>query len=146
MTVATFMNNHDLHRHQLIETLTAQDHEKAADMVITLWQQIASQIISIIGERGFKSLYVRSVFINLSKFSWLASYNPKAEINNQFTELKICLEMQTPDQIKEINNQLLITLTDILASLIGEPLTTNILCMAWGDVASDFVTKELKNE
>lgn len=115
-------------------------------MAIILWEQVASKVISIIGERGFKSLYVRSIFLNLSKFSWLATYNPKSEINNQFTELKTCFEMQTPEQIKEANSQLLVTLTDILASLIGEPLTTNILCMAWGDVASDFVTKELKNE
>ncbi len=146
MTAARFMDNKDLHRHQLIKNLTAQHSEKAADTAIILWGQIATKIISIIGERGFKSLYVRSIFLNSSKFPWLASYNPKSETNNQFTELKICFEMQTPAQIKEVNNQLLITLTDILASLIGEPLTTNILCMAWGDVASDFVTKELKNE
>ena len=140
------MDNHGLHRHQLIETFTARGNQQAADMAIILWEQVASKIISIIGERGFKSLYVRSIFLNLSKFSWLATYNPKSEINNQFTELKICFEMQTPDQIKEANNQLLLTLTDILASLIGEPLTTNILCTAWGDVASDFVFKELNNE
>lgn len=146
MTAATLMNNQELHRHQLIKNLTAQNSEKAADTAIILWEQIASKIISIIGERGFKSLYVRSIFLNSSKFPWLASYSPKSETNNQFTELKICFEMQTPEQIKKANNQLLLSLTDILASLIGEPLTTNILCMAWGDVASDFVTKELKNE
>ena len=146
MTAATLMNNQELHRHQLIKNLTAQNSEEAADTAIILWEQIASKIISIIGERGFKSLYVRSIFLNSSKFPWLASYNPKSETNNQFTELRICFEMQTHEQIKIANNQLLLSLTDILASLIGEPLTTNILCTAWGDVASNFVSKELKNE
>lgn len=140
------MDKNDLHRHHLIKTLTAKDNEKVADAAIILWGQIATKIISIIGESGFNSLYVRSVFLSSSKFSWLVSYNPKSEIGNQFTQLKICFEKQTPDHIKEANNQLLITLTDILASLIGEPLTTNILCMAWGDVASDIVSKEFKNE
>lgn len=146
MTALTFMDNHDIHRHQLIKILTARDSEKAAEMAIVLWQQMASKIISIVGETGFNSLYIRSVLLNTSKFSWLTIYNPKSENIHQFTELKLCFEQQTSSLIIEANNQLLITLTDILASLIGEPLTTNILCMAWGDLASDFVTKELKNE
>jgi hypothetical protein len=146
MTDVTLMDNPDFHRHQLIKKLTAQDHEEAADMAIVLWEQIATKIISIIGERGFKSLYVRCIFLNLSKFSWLATYDPKSEVNNQFTELKVYFEMQTPEQIKEVNNQLLLTLTDILASLIGDSLTTNILCMAWGNETSDIVSKEFNNE
>jgi hypothetical protein len=146
MTALTFMDNHDIHRHQLIKTLTARESEKAAEMAIILWRQMASRIISIVGEAGFNSLYIRSVVLNTSKFSWLTTYNPKSENVHHFTELKLCFEQQTSSQIIEANNQLLITLTDILASLIGEPLTTNILCMAWGDLASDFVTKELKNE
>lgn len=140
------MDNYDLLRHRLIRTLTAKNNDKAADTAIILWEQMATKIISIVGENGFKSLYVRSVFLNTSKFSWLTAYNPKSEINNQFTELKLCFSKQTSNQVIEVNNQRLITLTDILASLIGEPLTTNILCMAWGDAASDIVTKEFNNE
>jgi len=140
------MDKNDLHRHHLIKTLTAKDNEKVVDAAINLWKQIATNIISIVGESGFDSLYVRSIFLSSSKFSWLATYNPKSEIGNQFIELKICFEKQKPEHIKEANKQLLITLTDILASLIGEPLTTKILCMAWGDVASDIVTKEFKDE
>lgn len=140
------MNNHDLQRHRLIKTLSAKANGETADTVITLWEQMATKIISIVGEKGFQSLYVRSIILNASKFSCLSAYDPKSEINNQFTELKLCFEKQNSNQIIEVNNQLLITLTDILASLIGEPLTTNILCMAWGDEASDTVAKEFNNE
>ena len=42
------------------------------------------------------------------------------------------LEGQTPVQAGEANSLLLISFTDILASLIGEQLTTRILCLAWG--------------
>lgn len=146
MPEVTIMSNYELRRHQLIKTLNAQEHDKAADMAIMLWALMAAKIISIIGEKGFQSLYVRSVFLNVQKFSWLAPYNPKSETINQFLELKTCLDLQISEQIKEANIQLLITLTDILASLIGEPLTTNIIYMAWGDLASDIVTKEFDNE
>jgi hypothetical protein len=138
------MDEYDLFRHQLIKTLTAKANEK--DAAIVLWQLMSTKIISIIGESGFNSLYVRSVILSSTKFSWLASYNPNSEIGYQFTELLICFEKQTPDHIKEANNQLLVALTDILASLIGETLTTSILCMAWGDVTSDIVSKEFKSE
>ncbi|MEQ1599229.1 MAG: hypothetical protein ABL880_07675 [Methylotenera sp.] len=140
------MDKDDLHRRYIVETLTAKDNDKVADSAIILWQQIATNISSIVGESGFHSLYIRSIFLGSSKFPWLASYNPKSEIGNQFAELKICFEKQPTAHIKEANKHLLITLTDILASLVGEPITTYILCMAWGDVAPDIVTKEFQNE
>jgi hypothetical protein len=140
------MDNHDIHRHQLINNMAPKNDEKATDVAIILWQQMATKIISLVGESGFKSLYVRSILLNASKFSCLTNYDPKSENIYQFTELKLCYEKQTCTQAIEVNDQLLLTLTDILATLIGEPLTTNLLCMAWGDVASDFVFKELNNE
>jgi hypothetical protein len=140
------MDRCDILRHRLIKTLIAKNNEKMADSVIHLWVLVATEIISIIGEKGFKSLYVRSIILNAPNFSCLTTYNPKSEIINQFNELKLCFEKLTTNQIIDVNNQLLITLTDILASLIGEPLTTNILCSAWGDAASDIVTKEFQNE
>lgn len=140
------MDNYDLMRHQLIKTLSAKNNDSTADVAILLWEQIADHIISIVGESGFKSLYVRSIFLNAAKFPWLSAYNPKSEIHNQFTELNLCFKSLKPHQIIEVNNALLITFADILASLIGEPLTTNILCMAWGDAASDIVSKEFNNE
>jgi hypothetical protein len=146
MIVLPTMDNYDLLRHRLIKTLTAKNNVITADTAIILCEQLATKIISLVGESGFKSLYVRSIFLITPKFSWLYAYNPKSEINNQFTELKLCFSKLTPNQLIEVNNVLLITLTDILASLIGEPLTTNILYMAWGDAASDIVTKEFNNE
>jgi hypothetical protein len=140
------MDNCDLLRHRLIKTLTARNNETTADMAIILCEQLANKIILIVGEGGFKSLYGRSILLITPKFAWLYAYKPKSEINNQFTELKLCFSKLTSNQIIEVSNALLITLTDILASLIGEPLTTNILYMAWGDEASDIVTKEFNNE
>ena len=55
-------------------------------------------------------------------------------------------EGKTAGQASEANNLLLITFTDILASLIGEKLTTTILYSAWGNDASGGTSKEFKNE
>jgi len=124
----------------------AQHTEKVADASITLWEQIATQIISIIGEGGFNSLYARSVFLTRSTFPLLAVGPLPPEADQRFAGLKISLEGKTPAQASEANSLLLNTFTDILVSLIGEPLTANILRSAWSNNASDNDDKEFKNE
>jgi len=106
--------------------------EKAADAAINLWEQMATEIISIVGEGGFNSLYARSVFLTRSTFPWLAAGALPPQVDHRFAGLKMSLEGQTPAQASEANRLLLITFTDILAALIGEQLTTSILRLAWG--------------
>lgn len=130
------MQPSDLPRHQLIRTLTAQHPEKMPDAAIGLWGQMATQIISIVGEGGFNSLYARSVFLTQSNFPWLEERAPP-QTEHRFAKLKTSLAGQTPAQASAANSLLLITFTDILATLIGEHLTASILGSAWGNDASD---------
>ena len=140
------METSDLLRQQIIKSLMAQQPEKVADAAINLWEQMATQIISIVGKGGFNSLYARSVFLTQSTFPWLAASSLSPQTDCRFAELKMSFEGQTPAQASEANSLLLITFTGILASLIGEQLTTSILRLAWGDDASDRADKEFKNE
>ncbi len=149
------METSDLLRHQIIKSLMAQHTDRVADVTINLWEQLASEIISIIGEGGFNSLYARSVFLTQPAFPWLAASALSPQTDHRLKELKTSLEGQTPAQASEANSLLLITFTDILASLIGERLTTSILRSAWGLSASDKAgdekllsghPKEFKNE
>ena len=111
---------------------------------MSIWEKLATEIISIVGEGGFNSLYARSVFLTQSTFSWLATGSSSPHNDYRFAELKMCLAEQTSAQAGAANRLLLITFTDILASLIGEQLTTSILRSAWGDDASNKAGKELK--
>ena len=122
-------------RHQLIKGLTAQRTEKVADAAVDLWAQIATQIISIVGEGGFNSLYARSVFLAKSEFPWLADISLPSKSEHRFAELKKILDGQSTMQAGEANSLLLITFTDILSSIIGEDLTMSVLHSAWGTAA-----------
>jgi hypothetical protein len=124
-------------RHQLIKDLMAQRTEKVADAAVDLWAQIATQIISIVGEGGFNSLYARSVFLAKSEFPWLAAISLPSKSEHRFAELKSILAGQSTRQAGEANSLLLITFTDILSSIIGEDLTMSILQSAWGTVVSN---------
>ena len=140
------MENSDLLRHMLIKSLMAQHTEKVADAAVDLWEQMATQIISIVGEAGFNSLYARSVFLTQTSFPWLAARSSLSQSDHRFAELKMSLKAKKAAQVIEANTLLLITFTDILATLIGEQLTTSILRSAWGNDTPDRADKEFKNE
>ena len=117
-------------RYQIIDRVVAEHTE--VDAAINLWEQMATQLIALVGEDGFNSLYARSLFLTQSTFLWLAAGSPSLRTDRRFANLKNSLEGQTLAQAVKANSFLLITFTDILASLIGEQLTNNILRMAWG--------------
>lgn len=116
------------------------------DAAIGYWSRMATQIISIIGDGGFDSLYARSVFLSQSAYPWLAASSGAAQTANRFADLKNSLEAQTPALAGEANSLLLITFTDILVSLIGGPLTGRILESAWDIDIQGTADKELINE
>ena len=141
------METSDLSRQQLVNHRMAQPSKKeVAATAIDLWEQIATQIISIIGEGGFDSLYLRSVSLTQSTYPWLAAVLPQSKTDQRFKDLQISFEGQTPEQASAANSQLLITFTDILATLIGEQLTIRLLRSAWGEDPFEKPGKELQNE
>jgi len=106
---------------------------------------MAAQLILIIGAGGYDSLYARSVFLSQSSYPWLPTCSGPPQTDHRFADLQISLQAQSPTVAGEANGLLLITFTDILASMIGERLTTRILDSAWDIDTQDTADKEIKN-
>ena len=138
------MDPSNLQRHRLIESLATQNVGNVAEAAVAQWEPLATQIISIVGEGGFHSLFARSVFLTQASYPWLTVSEKIRQKDQRFTDLKQCLEAQTPAQASAANSLLLVTFTDILTSLIGEGLTTSILRSAWGINAFHQSGKEFK--
>ena len=117
------MGTSDVLRHQIIKGLTAP-------------QSVG----------GFESLYARSVFLGQATFPWFAAIALASQSTHRFAGLRMSFAAQDPTQVSSANTLLLVTFTDILASLIGEHLTTSILRSAWGSGASETAVKEFTNE
>lgn len=64
------METNGLLRQQIIKSLMTQHPVKVADAAINLWEQMTTQIISIVGEGGFNSLYARSIYLTQATFPW----------------------------------------------------------------------------
>jgi hypothetical protein len=120
-----------------------QRPEAIAETTLHLWERLASELISIIGEGGFQSLYSRSLHLVGTTLPWFA-LSPSQPSDSLFTGLKMSLEGREPAEAGEASITLLTTFIDILAMLIGELLTTGILRAAWGDDASNTAAKELQ--
>ena len=137
------MATHDDQRHRMIKRAVMQRPEAIVDVTIHLWQRLASELISIIGEGGFQSLYSRGVHLTRVTFPWIVPSHSSQPTDSAFAGLKICLAGRDFKEASEASAALLNTFIDILIALIGELLTTSILRSAWGDDAVDIVGKEL---
>lgn len=135
-----------MQRHQIIDGLTASHPDKAAEAALVLWEQLATEIVAIIGVSGFNSLYARSLFLTQNSFPWLVRGTPSQLVDERFVQLQKNLDSQPPGAAIAANNHLLRTFTDILADLIGEELTSSILRSAWGDHAPAQDQQKVKHD
>ena len=120
-----------------------QRPEAVLETTVYLWERLASELTSIIGEGGFQSLYSRSVHLTSAGFPWMVLSHPWQRTDSRFADLKVSFEGRSFTETSEASIALLVTFIDILAVLIGELLTTSILRSAWGDDALDIAGKEL---
>jgi len=139
------MQIHDLPLRQLIIELAEPDAEKMVETAINRWELIAAQIISILGEGGFNSLYERSVILTQAEFSWLLTCGLQLWTDHGSIALRASLEGQTTALASAANSLLLANFTSILESLIGAQLTTRIFRSALQETPIP-VEKELINE
>jgi hypothetical protein len=129
-------------RHKTIKSLTAPHAVNTKNAAIALWQPMATQIVDIVGEAGFDSLYARCIYLTQATFPWLTVSAVSPPEENRFASLRASLEGTTPELSSAANSLLLTIFTDTLASLIGEPLTERVLDSAWGNYAQYKGSKE----
>jgi hypothetical protein len=141
------MSSSDLFRYELIKNYVALYAEKDTDGLVALWDRMAVEIVALVGEGGFHSLYERSISLTQPTFSWLVVGPTLSQVDRRFAELRLRFKEQSVTQASAANNQLLITFTDLLASLIGEQITVVILHTAIGIGKTDtHGIEELENE
>lgn len=120
-------------RMQLIQCHLMMIPTKKVSGTIALWKKFSDELMSLIGEKGFLILYSRSLHILRSTFPALPNFDAEISPATWLAELEAALTEQDLVGLNTANYQLFMTFTDILASLIGEDLTIEILHASWGD-------------
>ena len=138
------METNNAAREQTIRRVVTAKPDAIVDVTVALWQHLSSELISIIGDIGFQSLYSRSIHRTAASNPWIMILHGTRPASAGFADMKLCFEDQIIAEACEASISLLTIFLDILIALIGEHLTTSILRSAWGDDAVHNVVKELR--
>lgn len=108
-------------------------------------ERFAEHMTPLIGDAGMAAICARSMHLTDRNFGGLASARASAQGESRFTLLQRFLEQQEPAAATEAAVAVLATSSELLASFIGEGLTTILLREAWpedfaGDTAEETIT------
>lgn len=102
-----------------------------AEQVLWLWEQIAFHLTPLIGVSGFHTLYARALHLASPYCPGFSAVQPGIAIESLFQTLKSDLRALEHCDAKRCGNALLNTFTDLVESMIGEVLMSQILRSAW---------------
>ncbi|MET3108560.1 hypothetical protein AAKU67_003228 [Oxalobacteraceae bacterium GrIS 2.11] len=128
--------------HTIIRRAVSRRPDFLLDDALLLWQRLSVELVPIIGDGGFDSLYVRSLNVCSQKYAWILVKGIMQSKHASFLEFIAMLKDRDAAEATEAIASLLIIFTDILATLIGISLTTRILRSAWGDDSFDLPVPE----
>ena len=107
-----------------------------------LCERFAEQLTPLIGDAGVAAICARSLHLTQRNVPGLAPVRASARGDAPFALLQLSLEQQEPAAATEVAVAVLATASELLASFIGESLTTSLLREAWPDDFAGDTTEE----
>ena len=101
------------------------------------YDDLAQASSPLIGQVGVDALTGRALHLAQREYPWLVEARLPDQADASFTQIVVCLERQDPAVATEAAGAVLATLTGLLVTFIGEPLTARLLRKAWPDAFSD---------
>jgi hypothetical protein len=87
------------------------------------YDDLAQLSAPLIGQVGVDALTGRTLYLAQRKYPWLIHTREPDEWKGPFAQIVFCLERQDPAVATEAAGAVLTTLTGLLVTFIGEPLT-----------------------
>ena len=137
------MEKADARRKQIIDIVAALPEGDSKGIVEILFEPLRIELTFLVSEEGFRSIFDRSVYLTSHKYVWLATHQPLQE-TSPLTELETRLSQHDFTEVRAASTALLLNFSDLMASLIGEVLTIDILRSAWGKDALDSLGEEFQ--
>ena len=102
-----------------------------AEATASTWRLVTEQLAPVIGARGVDVLFCRALHQTSATFPCLEVVVDRGGSVSPLPSLMACLADQNKDTAAEASLTLLVTFTELLATLIGESLTSRLLGPAW---------------
>ena len=106
------------------------------------YDDLARVSAPLIGQVGVDALTGRTLYLAQRKYPWLVHTREPDEWKGPFAQIVFCLERQDPAVATEAAGAVLATLTELLGTFIGEPLTARLLRQAWPAAFSEASIEE----
>jgi hypothetical protein len=106
------------------------------------YDDLARVSAPLIGQVGVDALTGRALHLAQRAHPWLVHTRAPEQWKGPFDQIIFCLEQQDPAVATEAAGAVFGTLTGLLVSFIGEPLTVGLLRQAWPDAFDDARTEE----
>jgi len=116
-----------------LSSLAAQgaDAAQVADAAVALWKAVHGALTPVIGPRGSAALYHRTLHGAREQYPWLAAAYDSTLQPGDFATLRAALAQQPAVDAAAAQDGILQAFLDLLAALIGEPLTERLLQGVW---------------
>ena len=113
------------------------DTHAVADAAQHAYDDLARVSTPLIGKVAVDALTGRALYLAQQNYAWLAVTREAREWSGPFAQVVFCLEQQTPAVATEAAGAMLATLTELLVTFIGQPLTSRLLQEAWPEAFAD---------
>lgn len=97
------------------------------DDVIALWRQTEAALVPVLGRRGVTVLFKRALTLTGRTSTWLADVDHQSLTEMDLEALRLACLTQTADTVAVGAGGLFKAFHEVLSSLIGEPLTVQLL-------------------
>ena len=114
-----------------LPTAGGPDTHDVSQPAITQWRQIAERLEPVIGTRGVDALFARALHLTSGRFPWLATNAALGNSAEALAQLALRFKIQETSVAAAAADLLLLTFTELLANMIGEPLTGRLLGAIW---------------
>jgi len=101
------------------------------------YDDLARVSVPLIGQVGVDALMGRALHLARREYPWLSSTRDPEQADAPFAQVIAGLERQDPAVATEAAGAVFATLTGLLVTFIGEPLTERLLRQAWPGAFSD---------
>lgn len=141
------ITDRDLCREAIRRTLMqragdAPDARAIAKATSETWLLMSAQLTPVIGGNGVDAILKRSVHLTSVVFPWLAIPDVQLDSDSLAAQISVLLAGREPLAAAQASSSLLITFTELLATLIGNSLTRRLLDTVW--VAAPGVVEQEK--
>lgn len=112
------------------------DSSQISAAINALWTDIEAALHPIVGRRGVAALFKRTLHLAAARHPWLAPLKPGSDDGVDLGPLTALFTEQRPALASEAGSALFEIFRELLATLIGAPLSERLLQPAWSNSSS----------